>query len=183
MRMWRFWLVLAFSLAWPAAAHADPVSATLAVVGAVKTFAATAVGSFLLNTTASTALSWAAGKLTKRKATVSERQASVTSLSMGEVPRELVVGEACTGGSLIDVFNHGGQYGTATVTRVIALADHLLDGLVGYYVNDEYHAWTNEGFQPGFNQKLSIYFHNATKDGHAPRSHLFSGGWRPQDRL
>lgn len=120
-----------------------------------------------------------------KKPGAAERQASVTTLSLGEQPRELLVGETCTAGTLVDAFNFGGKYGTDTVTRCIAVADHAIDGVVGYYIGDQYYPWTTDGIQPGFSNKLSIRFYNATAGGHGPQEHVLAAGagWTNSDRL
>ncbi|MBJ7446856.1 MAG: hypothetical protein JHC81_04915 [Brevundimonas sp.] len=122
--------------------------------------------------------------LGKRKDAGQDRQASVTNMSVGEVPREALLGRVCTGGSLIDAFNHGGQYGTDKVTRCIALCDHAIDAIEGFYVGDVYYAWAGNGAQSAFSNKLTLDFRNATATGYAPPSYAVSGGgWVATDRL
>jgi hypothetical protein len=112
------------------------------------------------------------------------RQASVLQLTLGETPREAVLGLTCTGGSLVDVFNFGGQYGTDTVTRCVALADHLIDGIVGFYVDDKYYPWVGDGLQAAFSNKLGFHFRNASSVGHEPPLHVRqNGGWVATDRM
>ena len=180
-------LALSFVVTAPASAKADPLTAAV-VAFAGFTGTAAAVATFVVNTALYAAGSWAIGKASQalglNKQVAQERQASVTSLSLGEVPRELLIGVACTGGSLIDAFNFGGQYGTDTTTRCIALCDHAVDSIVGYYVDDEYYAWTGDGIQPGFSNALSIEFKNAQSDGwDAPLHARDNGGWTLADRL
>lgn len=165
-----------------------PQVVAVAAAWVAKTITVKAVTAFVVKTVlqvaATVALSKAAKALGLSKQSIQERQASVTQLSLGEVPREAVVGMACTGGSLLDAFNFGGKYGTDTVTRVIALADHLLDGIVGYYVDDVFYTWTNDGVQPGFNGKLSIEFKNGFAGGNVPPLHVRqNGGWTANDVL
>lgn len=180
-------LALSFTVSAPAVAKADPISAAVvAFVGFTGT--AAAVATFVINTALYAAGSWALTKagqaLGMGKAQIAERQAQVTSLSLGETPRELIVGLACTGGTLIDAFNFGGKYGTDTTTRCIALCDHEVDALVGYYVDDRYYPFTTDGVQPGFSTKLSIEFKNARADGWTAPQHVRqNGGWTDQDRL
>lgn len=186
-------LVLAASLCLTTAgaAHADPVSVIAAVlVTALGEGAAIAVATFIVNTAIYAATSLGITAVTsalsgKNKAGIAERQASVTSLSLGELPRELLVGEVCTAGTLVDVFNYGGKYSTDWVTRCVAVADHAIDSIVGYYVDDQFYPWTIDGIQPGFSDKLSIRFYNATVDGHAPQAHVLAAGagWTNADRL
>lgn len=119
-----------------------------------------------------------------KKSQAQARQASILQLSLGETPREAVLGMTATGGSLVDVFNFGGQYGTDKVTRCVALADHAIDGIEGFYVNDVYYPWTNEGQQAVFSNKLSFHFRNATPDGYDPPQHVQQyGGWTVTDRM
>lgn len=173
------------------AAHADPVSIIAAtLVTALGEGAAIAVATFIVNTAVYIGTSLGLSAVTaalsgKNKAGISERQASVTNLSLGELPRELLVGETCTGGTLVDAFNFGGKYGTDIVTRCVAVADHAIDSVVGYYVDDKFYPWTVDGIQPGFSNKLSIRLYQATADGHAPQAHVLAAGagWTMADRL
>ena len=119
-----------------------------------------------------------------RKGDAQARQASVLNLQLGEVPRQAVIGIACTAGSLVDVFSFGGQYGTDKVTRCVALADHAIDGIEGFYINEVYYPWVGEGLQAAFGNKLSFHFRQATVDGHEPPAHVMAnGGWPATDRL
>ncbi|WP_146756779.1 hypothetical protein [Brevundimonas vesicularis] len=175
-------LALSFVVSAPAVAKADPI--TTAIVTTFTSFAAGttayAVATFVVNSALYAAGSWAVTKAAKAlglmKSNVAERQASVTTLSLGETPREAVVGIACVGGSLIDAWNHGGKYGTDYVTRRVALADHVLDGLIGYYVDDTYYAFNGNGVQPGFNGALQLTFVNATRDGVFPPPYMLQAG-------
>lgn len=181
-----FGVVFAMVLGSPTPAKADPITAAI-VTGLGFTGTAAAVATFVINGVFGTAFSWAAGKLLgKSKGSVQERQASVTTLSLGEVPREVLIGEAVTGGSLIDAFNHGGRYGTDYVTRCIALTDHVVDALVGYYIDDQYFAFTANGVQSGFSGALDIEFVNATQAGAAPPARFLTasgGSWAATDVL
>jgi len=165
-----------------------PQVVAVAAAWVAKTLTVKAVAAFVVKTAlqavAAVALSKAAKALGLSKQSIQERQASVTSLSLGEGPREAAFGVVCTGGTLLDAFNFGGKYGTDTVTRVIALADHPVDAIVGYYVDDVYYAWTADGVQPGFNSKLSIEFKNGVAGGHVPPLHVrTNGGWTVNDVL
>lgn len=180
-------LALSFVVAAPSVAKADPISAAIVTFVGFTGTAAT-VATFVINSALYAAGSWAVGKAAQAlglvKNAVADRQASVTSLSLGETPRELIVGMACTGGSLADAFNFGGKYGTDTTTRCILLADHILDGLVGYFVDDQYYPYVAGGVQPSFNGKLSIEFRNASPNGWSPPLHVRqNGGWTEADRL
>ena len=180
-------LALSFAVTTPSAAKADPITASV-VAFAGFTGTAAAVATFVVNTAlyaaGSFALSKAAQALGLNKQSAQERQASVTSLTLGESPRELVIGQACVGGTLVDAFNFGGKYGTDKVTRCIALCDHAVDSIIGYYVDDTYYPWTNQGLQSRFDNKLSIYFHNALPNGYDPPQHVReNGAWNFADRL
>ena len=73
-----------------------------------------------------------------------ERQASETTLQLGEGPRQVLFGRAAVAGSLLDAFNYGGKYGTDWEVLLIALADHECEALEGFYVNDEYVAFAGK---------------------------------------
>ncbi len=111
-----------------------------------------------------------------------ERQASETTLQLGEVPRQALFGEAATAGSLLDAFNYGGKYGTDWEVQLIALADHKCEELVGFYVNDEYHAFAGDGDVAGFNSQLKVHFLPGTA-GQAWPSHVTANGagWSDSD--
>ena len=186
MRLKRFLmasaLALSFTVSAPAVAKADPITAAIVTwAGFTAGTTAFAVATFVVNSAIYAAGSWAVTKAAKAlglmKANVAERQASVTTLSLGETPREAVVGVACVGGSLIDAWNHGGKYGTDYVTRRVALADHVLDGLVGYYVDDTYYPFTGDGVQAGFGSgALQLTFANATQNGAFPPPYMLNAG-------
>lgn len=119
-----------------------------------------------------------------RKGDAQARQASILNLQLGEVPRQAVIGIACTAGSLGDVFSFGGQYGTDTVTRCVNLADHAIDGIEGFYINEVYYPWVGDGLQAAFSNKLSFHFRNASADGYDPPQHVQqNGGWTTSDRM
>ena len=112
-----------------------------------------------------------------------ERQASETTLSLGEQPREVIFGEAATGGSLIDAFNFGGEYGTDWEVQMVALADHECEALVGFYVNDEYYAYSGDGTVSGFNSQFEVHFLPGTASQQWPAIVLSNGpGWTANDR-
>jgi hypothetical protein len=174
-------LALSFVVSAPTVAKADPITAAIVTwAGFTAGTTAFAVATFVVNSALYAAGSWAVTKAAKAlglmKTNVAERQASVTTLSLGETPREAVVGIACVGGSLIDAWNHGGKYGTDYVTRRVALADHVLDGLIGYYVDDTYYPFNGNGVQPGFSGALQLTFVNATRDGAFPPPYMLQAG-------
>lgn len=170
-------------------ALADPITLASAGIAAFKagTMAA-AVASFVVRSAIYSFASWGMSRisraLSRGRGGSQERQATVTTLSIGEVPRELVVGRAVTAGSLIDAFNFGGRHGTDTVVRVIALADHEITQLEGVFVDDAYQGFGFSGVQLGFNGKLDIEFVNAKAAGGAPPARFASaGGWAAADKV
>ena len=141
----------------PGIAHAGPVAAVAAAVAAVFTGGSivAAVGNFLV----SAAVGWALSKLSpSRAASARDRQASVSTLSVGEVPREMIVGEAGTGGSLVDGYYFGGPNGTDWNALVIAVADHRCHSLTGFWVQDTFVAFAGDGYVPGYNNQLRVYW-------------------------
>ncbi len=168
-------------------AHADPI--TTAVVSFFSlTGTAAAVASFVVRSAIYSFASWGMSRisraLSRGRDGAQERQATVTTLSLGETPREAVFGRAVTGGSLIDAFNFGGEHGTDTVVRVIALADHEITQLEGIFVDDAYQGFGFSGVQLGFNGKLDIEFVNAGAAGGVPPVRFASaGGWTAADKL
>jgi len=171
-----------------APAHADPISAAVVTYLGLSGTVAGAVAAFAVRSAIYSFASWGMSRisraLSRGRDGVQDRQATVTTLSVGEVPRELVVGRAVTGGSLVDPFNFGGQYGTDTVVRVIALADHEITQLEGFFVDDAYQGFGFSGVQLGFNGKLDIEFVNASAAGGVPPARFASeGGWTAADKL
>lgn len=151
-------------------------------IAAAATFLVT--GSFQAASLAFGVTNAVVGATTKPKNAGQERQASIINLSVGEIPREFVFGRVRSAGSLVDGFNFGGQYGTRTVTRCIALADHAIDGIEGFYVDNKYYPWVGEGLQAAFSNKLSFHFRNATAEGHIPPLHVRqNSSWTEADRL
>ncbi|CAN5367728.1 hypothetical protein BH10PSE14_BH10PSE14_04280 [soil metagenome] len=111
------------------------------------------------------------------------RQAETTSLQLGEVPCQGVVGEALIGGSLGDAINYGGQYGTDWEVLPVILADHYCEQLIGFYVNDTFVAFTGNGMVPGYNNQLSVTFYNGTETQTADPTLTAHGDWTADDRL
>lgn len=115
------------------------------VVGAIATFsiATIPVGRILLNI----GLNLVFAKLfaPKTPRSVQQRQASILELSLGETPREAIFGLAATGGTLDSAWNDGPE--NKYEYMIIALADHRVHDLVGYYVNDKYYEYENNGVQ------------------------------------
>jgi hypothetical protein len=146
----------------PAAALVPIAASIFGTASSLFVVAATA-GAFLINTAIAYALTGVTNKLLAPKAARSnqERQAAVLSLSVGESPREAVFGRAVTGGTLLDAFNFGGTNKTDWEVLVIKVADHLCDGLEGFYIGDTFYAFSADGAQSGFNGQLEVYW----KDG------------------
>ncbi len=111
------------------------------------------------------------------------RQASETSLQIGEVSRRAMFGEGASAGSLTDAFNYGGKYGTDWEVIVVALADHLCEALLGFYVNDAYVAYTGDGDVPGYSGQLRVSWRAGTADQTPPSVLTSQGGWSSADRL
>lgn len=190
-RVWGY--AAGFWLASAGVAAADPVSAFIisglsaAGIGTVGVGLMTiaAVNSFLINV-ALFAVTAIAKKLTtpKQRQALQERQASVTTLSVGENPPQAIYGRAVTAGTLLDAFNYGGQYGTDWEVLVICLAEHQVEALEGYYVGDKYRAFTANGIQSGYRNCLDIEFVNASRTAPPSRFASVSGGrWTSADVL
>lgn len=96
------------------------------------------------------------------------RAAAASSLQIGEVPRQAIIGRAATPGSLVDAFNYGGKYGTDWEVLVIALADHRCDALEGVYVNDNYVPFSSDGAVAGYNDQLNIWWRPGTETQSVP---------------
>ena len=170
-------------------ASADPIStAIVAVVGLAGTAAAiaTAVVTFALNATAIMAINKVFGP--GRRNNLNERQASVLALSLGESDCELVIGRTATGGSLVDAFNHGADYEWETL--VIALADHELTEIEGFYIGDSYFAWQGNGYdsrfyEDGKSSKPRLYLYEFYNPTSAPSWLVNNSGgrWSAADRV
>ena len=175
-------LILLF---WPAAALADPVTfvASVLTAGFTQSVAAT-VTSFLIRTAVAVAINAVATRLMTPKIPggTDERQASVTTISLGEAPREVLFGRVCTAGSLVDAFNFGGEHGTDWECLVIALADHQIDALEGFYVGDTYYPYTADGGQAAFSDGLDLEFFNASETEGAP-ARMPAPDWTETDTL
>jgi hypothetical protein len=159
----------------------DPIASIIggktgqAISGATKIVAGAVTGNFQL---VAIGLSQMASGLTRSPA----RQASGTSLSIGEASREAVFGEAVVGGSLSDCFNYGGKYGTDWEVLIITLADHLCEGLVGFFVKDKYVAFTGDGMVQGYKNQLQVFFRPGTENQALPAIVTQYGpGWTPND--
>lgn len=111
-----------------------------------------------------------------------QRQAAVTTLQLGEVARQAVFGEALTGGSLVDAFNYGGQYGTDWEVLVVSLADHECTALEGFYVNDTFVSFAADGPVSGYNGQLEVYWRSGAAGETLPSVLTTNGpGWTASD--
>lgn len=119
--------------------------------------------------------------LTTPKARQPERQASVTALQLGEVPREALIGRAATGGSLANAFNYGGKYGNDWEVLSIVLADHECDALEGFWVNDVYVPFGGDGTVAGYSGQLEVYFRPGTENQSVPSVLSAYGGYAASD--
>jgi hypothetical protein len=114
------------------------------------------------------------------------RQASEMEIQLGEVTRSAFLGEGFTAGSLVDGLDYGGKYGTDWEVLVIRLADHKCDSLTGFYVNDEFNAYTGDGNVAAYNgehyEHLHIYFRADTTTTPLPAIVTANGpGWTAAD--
>jgi hypothetical protein len=162
---------------------------TILTVVAIGVAIASGVGALAAGTAALISAGIAAAQFvnsavlaSRAKDALQKRQASVAALQLGEVAREGIFGEVLTGGSLVDAFNWGGQWGTDWECRVIALADHFCDALVGFYVNDQFVKYTGDGAVPGYNGQLEVYWRAGAVDQSVPQVVLDNGpGWTAED--
>lgn len=127
--------------------------------------------------------SFANAALMKQGGDNQARQAAVTTLQIGEVARQAVFGLGAVAGSLVDAFNYGGKYGTDWEVMVVAIADHLCDSLVGFYVNDAYVAFGGDGAVAGYNGQLQVFWRPGSADQVPPATLTSYGGWAGTDRL
>ena len=150
-------------------AVASWIGAQVAAVAA-WTVAGIQIGSFIISSIVSFGLS----KLLAPKIKGNDRQADTLQLSLGENPREALFGTVATGGQLVDAANKTrySGYDNGAEILVIKLADHEIDSLVGFYVNDEYVAWTGSGTYSAFNNSfvegLRVYLQLGTQTQTVP---------------
>ena len=149
------------------------VSAAVAWIGtaaaAVAAWAGT-FGTFLI----SQVISFGLSKLLAPKAKSNDRPADALQLSLGENPREALFGTQPTGGQLVDAANRTrySGYTNGAEILVVKLADHEIDSLVGFYVNDEYVAWAGDGTYSAYNNSfvegLRVYLQKGTQTQTVP---------------
>ncbi len=166
----------------------------IAAVGAALTTAAaatsaasvfTAVASYTLKAALMAGVSRLATELVGPKQKQAARQASVTTLSLGEQPREAIFGRAQTGGTLDWAWNYGGKHDTDREVVVIIVADHLCDALEGFWVDDQYYAFTADGPHADFylngKAQLDVYWRAGTSTQTFPASLQAGGGFTNDD--
>ncbi len=111
------------------------------------------------------------------------RNAASSTIQVGEVSRQAILGRAATAGSLVDAFNYGGKDGTDWEVLVIALADHRCDALEGFYVNDSYVNFAGDGAVAGYNGQLVVNWRSGTESQAVPALLTAnSAGWTANDR-
>jgi len=156
------------------------VAGVLASIGVASSFVAIAVTVVLNIGLAILASKLLAPKLNQQQ---QDRQAAVTTIQLGEQPRQGVLGTAAIAGTLNDAFNYGGTYGTDWEVLVVPLADHRCNALLGYYANDAYHSFTGDGDQPDFGGQLSVWWLPGTLDQTIPSILIDYGGWASDDNM
>lgn len=149
-------------------AAASWIGAQVAAVAA-WTVAGIQIGSFIISSIVSFGLS----KLLAPKIKGNDRQADTLQLSLGENPREALFGTVATGGQLVDAANRNRDgFNNRAEILVIKLADHEIDSLVGFYVNDTYVAWTGSGTYSAFTDEgiegLRVYLQLGTQTQTVP---------------
>ena len=150
-------------------AAASWIGAQVAAVAA-WTVAGIQIGSFIISSIVSFGLS----KLLAPKVKANDRQADTLQLNLGENAREALFGNVATGGQLVDAANKTrySGYDNGAEILVIKLADHEIDSLVGFYVNDEYVPWTGSGtyhaFDNSFVEGLRVYLQTGTQSQTVP---------------
>jgi len=157
-------------------AAASWIGAQVAAVAA-WTVAGIQIGSFII----SSIISFGLSKLLAPKVKGNDRQADALQLNLGENPREALFGTVATGGQLVDAANKTrySGYDNGAEILVIKLADHEIDSLVGFYVNDEYVPWTGSGtyhaFDNSFVEGLRVYLQTGTQTQTVPS--YVTTGW------
>lgn len=154
-------------IALPAAA------ATIVTVGTTVSSAyaaAAAVAAFAFRQILMAGASRLAMQLIGPKQKKPERQASVTNLSLGEQPRVAVFGRAAVAGTAANGGNYGGNNMTDWEVLVIALADHECDALEGFWIDDAFYEFDEDGEVEGFDGKLKIYFRSGAEGQTFPES-------------
>lgn len=140
-----------------------------AAIGAVAVGVGLALGpsgAWLVKAGATMVLSSVANALLAPK--LKAKQGSNTTVQLGEVARQGLMGQGATAGSLVDAFNFGGKYGTDWTVLVLALADHRCQELTGFYVKDKYVAFGGDGLVPGYSGQLRVSWRPGAWDDDVP---------------
>lgn len=156
------------------------------IVPAVAMFlGAGTVGTALLQIGLSVGLGFVANKLTgKGKTGASAQTGRRVGLTIAtDVPRQVIVGQTATAGSLV-YWQLSGNNNTR-LHMVIALADHECDGLAGVWVNGKHHGINSiDGNVNGFEGKLNVRFYpgTATQNADAQLIATSEGRWTANER-
>ncbi|MBB4152896.1 hypothetical protein GGQ80_000784 [Sphingomonas jinjuensis] len=153
------------------------------VIGVALIIAGAVTGSpFLVSAGASLTLS-AATELIVGTGPKQDRQVSSANLQLGEQPRMAVFGDVVVGGSLLDGFNYGGEFGTDWEVLPIAIADHRCEALVGFYLGDVYVPFAGNGPVAGYNGQLVVRWYDGSANAAADPTLVAHGSWSAADRL
>lgn len=137
----RFLFTLLPFLLVSAPAHADPVTAVItAVSGFFGAVGSTAIGSFLLRTAASFALSALSGALMGKPKQAKPGIATESTMTGATNPQTIIFGEYATAGTLVCppmTHGHRGKKSMDYLTYVIDLADYPIEALKNVYIGEE----------------------------------------------
>ncbi len=168
-------LALALLVCGSDGAHADPISAL--IVGAIGlTGTAATVGSALLTTAIGFGLQFAASRIQPKQ------KAGVTAARVGlkidtNAPRQVILGETATGGSL--VFWHLSGSSNEKLWMVIALADHECTSLQSVIVSGKLKSWdSGTGLVADYSGKLKVRFYAGTMSQTADSALVAASGGR-----
>lgn len=164
------------------AAKADPISAAI-VAGIGLTGTAATIATAVITLALTTVGSMVATRLLAPGQKAQDRQASITTITIGEGPREALFGEAATAGSLSDAFNYGGTNGTDWEVMIVVVADHRCHSLTGFYVADVYVPFTGNGPVAGYNGQLEVYWLEGTEAQVMPPVVTTHGDWDADSNL
>jgi len=157
-----------------------------AIVGYLALSGTTAlVATAALQVGLSVGLGFIANKLTaKSKAGASVQSGRRVGLTIAtDVPRQVIVGQTATAGSLV-YWQLSGNNNTR-LHMVVALADHECDGLAGVWVNGKHHGINSiDGNVNGFEGKLNVRFYpgTATQNADAQLIATSEGRWTADER-
>jgi hypothetical protein len=109
------------------------------------------------------------------------RNASEMAIQLGEQPRCALFGTCATAGSLVDGRNYGGKYNTKFEALLIRLADHPIEEVVGFFVNDVWIEYTGDGDVPGYEDgddaALQVYVRTDTTNQPLPSPFADRSSW------